>query len=950
MPIWTDENGAQTFTPGKQNKTLFAWLSRELKDRLRPAAHFSTNPQTTDGLVWGYTAGVVQKADGTLVNVPGGTITLPDDATRYVEYDPADDTVKLATGDFTTGCVPLRKISTVDGAITNLETIADDPRGALLPKMSLSSGGGDGDTLNGQDGAYYLNRAHHTGTQALATISDAGALAAKNTVAAADIDDGAATDAKIGNRSLDDATLHNSATGTLTQLLSLLAKLIKGITGQSSFLTAPSLTLSGLATHKARHAAGGPDALSPADIGAAQDSTVVHNTGNETIAGEKTFSSPVVVPDAVNANHAVSRAQLDAARAGLIIKESVRVASTGSVTISNPGTDTFDGVTLSLGEDILLKNQSSGAQNGIYVFNGSASALTRRSDADSSAEVKTGMAVWVSEGTANGDKRFVLTTNAPITLGTTALTFVQDSASSGVVSVSGGDGIASTGGASPSIALDTPGLVLENTLAEADLISFYDSSVAAHRKGTIEQLFAAARIFRSTLSVYTTSANAFILRRFGAPFGLNIDRANGSEGSESAVTSGNSLGTLGFRGWDGAAYNLAAYWEAVCNGTVASGQVPAYLRFFVRSSGGSSLETTRLSDAGCGFFVTSPTSDAHARSLATQYTSLSANTTLSAAHHTVYVDTSGANRTITLPDATLCPGREYVILKAHVANTLTIARTSSQTINGGAADLTITDLRSGYRLKSTGTAWEAVFVSSTGFATGTYVDPAYISGLGIEWVSSTSIKVTSGAAYVESANAIIALPSDSTLSPTLSASAWHYLYLKSDATIEVSTTAPAAPFRATARSKTSDTSRRYLGAVRTNASSQIYNFLRQGDMIFYREDIGASPFRALTNGTATTSTTVSLSNIVPPTSRVAKIRILNLATSAGGLYTEVSDGSTSGPPTSGLHFDNNANGTYYWPVYVDHVLNSSQALKYFYSSTPTGGGAYIDVPGYYDTR
>jgi len=53
----------------------------------------------------------------------------------------------------------------------------------------------------------------------------------------------------------------------------------------------------------------------------------------------------------------------------------------------------------------------------------SGGAWTRTTDADVSSEVKGGLMVWVNEGTANGDKQFILTTDDPITLGTTSLTF-----------------------------------------------------------------------------------------------------------------------------------------------------------------------------------------------------------------------------------------------------------------------------------------------------------------------------------------------------------------------------------------------------------------------------------------------------------------------------------------------------------------------------------------------
>lgn len=113
-------------------------------------------------------------------------------------------------------------------------------------------------------------------------------------------------------------------------------------------------------------------------------------------------------------------------------KGSVRVASTANVTVSNPGTSTFDGVALSSGEKILLKNQTAGAENGIYVFNGSGSALTRDTQMDAWAEVP-GAFVAVEEGTANADTIWLCTSNAGGTLGTTAITWLQIPTSAGLL-------------------------------------------------------------------------------------------------------------------------------------------------------------------------------------------------------------------------------------------------------------------------------------------------------------------------------------------------------------------------------------------------------------------------------------------------------------------------------------------------------------------------------------
>ncbi len=110
-------------------------------------------------------------------------------------------------------------------------------------------------------------------------------------------------------------------------------------------------------------------------------------------------------------------------------KQRVRVATTanGALATAFANGQTVDGVTLATGDRILLKNQTTGSENGIYVVAASG-APARSSDADTGDEL-VNATVEVSEGTANADLQFTCSTNAPITVGSTALVFVPTSTS-----------------------------------------------------------------------------------------------------------------------------------------------------------------------------------------------------------------------------------------------------------------------------------------------------------------------------------------------------------------------------------------------------------------------------------------------------------------------------------------------------------------------------------------
>ena len=155
---------------------------------------------------------------------------------------------------------------------------------------------------------------------------------------------------------------------------------------------------------------------------------------------------------------AATKGYVDGVVNGLDVKKSVDFASTanvagtynngaGTITASSNGALSMDGGSPSNGQRVLLKDQSSNVQNGVYVVTNSGGAgsqyvLTRAADADANAEISGGAFFFVEQGSANADNGFVTTHNGTPTLGTDAITFEQFS---GAGQISAGSALTKSG-------------------------------------------------------------------------------------------------------------------------------------------------------------------------------------------------------------------------------------------------------------------------------------------------------------------------------------------------------------------------------------------------------------------------------------------------------------------------------------------------------------------------
>ena len=169
--------------------------------------------------------------------------------------------------------------------------------------------------------------------------------------------------------------------------------------------------------------------------------------------------------DPVNTQDAATKGFVEATSQGLDVKDSCVAATTGNITIStalNNG-DTLDGVTLSDGDRVLVKDQSTASQNGIYVVGSSPSrAVDLAAGADAA-----GMFTFVEQGSVNADNGFVCTSNkGSAVTGTNDLTFAQFS---GAGQITAGDGLDKSGNTLSVDLKANGGLVIQSTEIAVDL-------------------------------------------------------------------------------------------------------------------------------------------------------------------------------------------------------------------------------------------------------------------------------------------------------------------------------------------------------------------------------------------------------------------------------------------------------------------------------------------------
>ena len=361
-------------------------------------------------------------------------------------FDETDDTFKagLTTDDGTGTAITLA--SKVDGEFKDLTMVNLAPSGNVTTALNASAAIAAGTTITA------------VGNVAGGNITTGAKVTAVGEVKGGSITDGTAT---MSSGSITSGLVNVTGSGTIqgATITDGVASLASG-----SLTSAVNGTFSGTVTGSTKVSSPAFEGASPTLTASGTDQTVtIVPTGTGTVAVSSKRITGLATPTADT--DGANKAYVDSVAEGLDIKQSSRAATTAALAAvtynngtggvgatltadANGAIAAVDGVTLVADNRLLVKDQAAALQNGIYVVTtvGTAGApfvLTRAGDFDGSpaAEIPGGF-TFIEEGTTNADNGFVCTTNAPVTMGTTAINFSQFS---GAGAITAGAGLAKSG-------------------------------------------------------------------------------------------------------------------------------------------------------------------------------------------------------------------------------------------------------------------------------------------------------------------------------------------------------------------------------------------------------------------------------------------------------------------------------------------------------------------------
>lgn len=213
------------------------------------------------------------------------------------------------------------------------------------------------------------------------------------------------------------------------------------------------------AAHHATHEPGGSDPMAVDAAAGTGSLRTLGLTGSKAMPGTTTLDAIAVPVADVNLNthkitnladptaynDAATKNYVDSFTQGLDAKQSCKVATIANITLAGGAPNTLDGISLGVTDRILVKDQTTQSQNGIYTVQtlgtGANGTWVRAVDLDAPAEFPSAY-TWIEQGTVNADTGWVCTNDVGLIIGTTNITFVQFSGAGQII---GGAGLLKTG-------------------------------------------------------------------------------------------------------------------------------------------------------------------------------------------------------------------------------------------------------------------------------------------------------------------------------------------------------------------------------------------------------------------------------------------------------------------------------------------------------------------------